>query len=72
MDDHSSQNDNIKGDTMKKIFSVVLFTLMAVSITAFIAAAEPEAAPVKVQNQGQQPDILKADKTVLLLSIKLP
>lgn len=62
----------LKEINMKKIFSAALFTLLAVGFSACTASAEPEAAPVKVQNQGEQPDVLKADENGVIAVDKAP
>ena len=57
---------------MKKIFSVALLVLLSLGFVGCSTAAEPEAAPEKVQNQGQQPDILKADENGVIAVDKAP
>jgi hypothetical protein len=57
---------------MKKIFSIALFALLAAGFAGCTAAAKPEAAPAKVQNQGQQPDVLKADESGVIAVDKAP
>jgi predicted small lipoprotein YifL len=56
---------------MKKIFSIALLALLAVGF-AGCGGAAPEAAPAKVQNQGQQPDVLKADENGVIAVDKAP
>jgi predicted small lipoprotein YifL len=56
---------------MKKIFSVALLALLAVGF-AGCGANSPEAAPAKVQNQGQQPDVLKADENGVIAVDQAP
>ncbi len=57
---------------MKKIFSVALLALLAVGFVGCTATAKPEAAPAKVQNQGQQPDVLKADENGVIAVDQAP
>jgi len=55
---------------MKKVFSIALFALLAAGFAG--CTASPEAAPAKVQNQGQQPDVLKADENGVIAVDKAP
>ena len=61
----------LKEINMKKIFSMALFALLAAGF-AGCAGAKPEAAPAKVQNQGQQPDVLKADENGVIAVDQAP
>lgn len=56
---------------MKKIFSMTLLALLAVGFAACTGTA-PEAASAKVQNQGQQPDVLKADENGVIAVDQAP
>lgn len=60
-----------KGINMKKIFSVALLALLAAGF-AGCSANSTEAAPAKVQNQGQQPDVLKADENGIIAVDQAP